>query len=109
MLYFSPEDEVPVLPDGCGWAVNETQTADGWLLYFAAQCGERTSHLDFAGGARSAEPTVDVSALSEDDSPGQRLAMIVSAPPEDPMSGIMGVLRDDLGRRASRCRKQEGS
>jgi hypothetical protein len=42
------------LPEGCSWVVNDVALPDQAILYLAAQCGERTTQLEFAGGAQSA-------------------------------------------------------
>jgi hypothetical protein len=43
------------LPEGCQWVVNDVALpGDEAMLYLAAQCGARTTQLEFSAGAESA-------------------------------------------------------
>lgn len=85
--YMNAVGETPALPDQCQWSVQETEMPAGEvLLYRAANCGDATSKLEFAGGARSAELHLVQSGLTGD----------ALEPTDWPMVRIIGVMDDDL-------------
>lgn len=93
-----------LLPEGCEWRINETPFADQYLLYYAAHCNDKTSQLEYAGGAHFAELTLTWSALA-DAAIDNKLAMVGSAEADDPYKNILFYAREamDNPTEAEKC------
>ncbi len=66
-----PVDDLPIEPgrENCTWVVNEAALPNGWLLYKALKCGDKTATLEFAGGANRGELTLIDGPYGADDAP----------------------------------------
>lgn len=96
--FLNLERDPPYLPDNCTWTVNETEMADQVLLYQAASCDGRTTKLQFAGGARAAEFTYEISAFQGDltDQEQAPLIRVITSDPADPTANLLAFARSAI-------------
>lgn len=99
------EGKRPDAPEGCEWAVNETEMpGDEVLLYLAASCGKKTTKLAFAGGAHYSDLSYETSALS-DGPPAEGPLVRIAGAEGDPKQAILALAREaiDNPAEAAKC------
>lgn len=76
-----PEDYEPApLPDEtCQWVVSEATMVENVLLFLVPQCGDVTSEISVAPGARRAEIEVLTSAIGNTQADGEEMAPVIGA------------------------------
>jgi hypothetical protein len=83
MLAMPPEGaQAETFPEGCEAVVNEVMLpGDEALLYRAARCNGTTTQLAFAGGAQSAEISIETLAFDPAAEPGQVVIRLFGTEP----------------------------
>jgi hypothetical protein len=99
------------LPEGCTWGVQESPgPPQEALLYVAAQCADRTTELEFRGGAHSVSLGYTSSALHPDvPSDFEPVRMFPLNGTADPQAFILNMTRETMTsqRHAAACAVRE--
>jgi hypothetical protein len=100
--YFAPERLAASegLPEGCTWITNETMTPDPdeAILYQAMRCNDKTTKLEFSGGARSASLGYGVSGFFDKvptmgEEGSERVRIFTLAEVADPKAMILDMAK----------------
>jgi hypothetical protein len=97
----------PTTLKGCKWVLNEAaMPGNEVLLYLASKCKDKTTTLEFSGGARTAEVSIIKSSMAGDLAKGKGIviATVFTADGLDPQARVLGYVRDGIKDKAQRAR-----
>lgn len=96
-------------PEGCSWTIEQlTLPMDEYILYRSAKCGNKTTTLDFAGGAHMAEITILDSTV--EGAAGQKVAEIFGTPDDgDVKKLVLFHAREVSPKDAADCEVRSGT
>jgi hypothetical protein len=102
LLVRDPNVRTPEL-EGCTWVVGETMLpVDEAILYYAAQCGERTTAFGFAGGAERAEISYTTSAKFGDEAADKPVFWLYGTDP-DPQGALKAMIAELPADEQAKC------
>jgi hypothetical protein len=81
--------------ENCTWSIKELSLPAEVLLYPAATCGEATTTLTFAAGARAAEISYETSALGGAEAVGRVVTRLYGTEP-DPQGALTAAIAEEV-------------